>query len=404
MFKDNDLTGIINRLIDIEQNGVSVKIQPKTTNGLPINVNYKPTLGFIFYTRSENMVLESFIEHISKELGKTTLINQYKIVSHSLNTTSNVLIQDNYIERTIEEKDDISSIKHFVNSAFTWIVTPLQNALNIENTKNLTNVNLILSSVIYDSNNLLYNIENKTLVYNLSYEDYLQLPSFLCSDNNSYRNILSIYDGGLIIDSKQGTAHYMSNLNCVIETKKEIKKEEEWNHTDIMVGRDHKLNRYEYADAKYLKYSCTNCDTPLYGRVVCLSNIKTSDKKKNLKKNLTKLLDINSKILVCVYCWDTLNSTSKGGIYLSSDVTFAILPFKQTETALACGFNLLIPILESKIKPVEEGVFLASYNGYEFLITSEKLGLYPEFTNPIIKKLNLCVITNVPIVEFCESY
>jgi hypothetical protein len=59
--------------------------------------------------------------------------------------------------------------------------------------------------------------------------------------------------------------------------------------------------------------------------------------------------------------------------------------------------SLDIDILKSKAICVAEGVFfLQNLKKY---ITSEKLGLYPEFTYPQLKGMS--IITNVQIIEYC---
>jgi hypothetical protein len=381
MFKFNSLDNVIEKMLEIENIGINIPISSKTTNGLDININYKPTIGIIFFTKSEGFNIENIIEIMVKK----TLDNKYRTISSS----SNVLIQSNNDTKEIIYVENTSNIKYFSeNSGFTWILTLADNSFELFNTKSLKNINFSLSSIMYDSGNIFSDFTNKFNPNDFKRDDV--------------RNILDVYEGGLIINSNTGSINYTTNFltHNFQENKQENKQIEKWNPSEILIEKDATNNNYIYSNASYREYKCINCETPLYGEVVCLSDIKISDKKKQIKKNrqsLLKNVSINSKILICTYCWDEIKICTGHGIYLHSNVTYTIMPFCQSETALACGYHLLEDILKSKAICVAEGVFfLQNLKKY---ITSEKLGLYPEFTYPQLKGMS--IITNVQIIEYC---
>ena len=111
MFKFNTLENVIEKMLEIEDIGINISVSSRTTNGSPINVNYKPTIGIIFFTDK----IEKFIP---PKKGKTHILRIIRelIEFKPENKKTNIELALKYLTNVIKKKSIVFLISDFLSN------------------------------------------------------------------------------------------------------------------------------------------------------------------------------------------------------------------------------------------------------------------------------------------------
>lgn len=172
----------------------TIKINPITKLGKEIVIHYRPTVGMIYYTESDNFCVQEFVQTISLQLTKFSHLMQYRSGSSAstlrqdFNPTNDINLitkygtsnpDKNLYARSLQWIDasnifNLNLIRPYNKfAAFTWIFMPIRlNLHNLSHFDSLNKINCIISSVFYDVGQCCI-IPGDSQVYKLDETDFI---------------------------------------------------------------------------------------------------------------------------------------------------------------------------------------------------------------------------------------
>jgi len=414
-----------------------INLKTITTQGLPYNVHYRPTVGIVYYTQSKNFNINNLATTVGRELDKfgykhfqtyrsvaatsTTILrhkghfnDKTRILGPTqyLNITNSVDIKilparvilwlpiDNY---ELRPPPYYSSI-----AAFTWIFMPVRTAIMINERgfNSMHEVNAIISAILYDDGNIC-KFANNDIARQIKYESFNIVSVPPCININHH----ILRDGIFIVNTSEKKLIYACNAvnnytfqqpNSIIDLDNRVHKlpTEEWKPETLLLqsgkvslqnGKIILNNVHIQAENRCEAFQCLICKVPLSGINIVIR-----------RKN--QVNDFDKGLLLCKFCW---NLTSGVEFTNSIQISSINIPFTQAEVAACCtGYEHIAKLLTGIVTPVDNctGAFLIeipSKNGpiMSVIITSENLGKYAILTYPKLIHMKIGVISELRIAE-----
>ncbi len=428
----------------------AIPVRPVTTKGLATTHTYRPAVGIVFYTASQDFDVSKYIHAVNQILTKAASLDHLfapravgaspcSIMRRSgdLAPKSVVLDRARGQFRKAQEDGDAElparllmwtpgsemklPLHYSVRAGFTWVFMPISAALEIEPIVSMANANAMMASILYDAG-LMVKHQDSTDIWTLSEKDFdiprlpdvfAGLPGLLSGVSGS--PLAWVGMNALVVSASNEAPNETAGLTLLR------------NLNFLLVPPQHsrsphsKLPRIPWDSNTVYKdengaIGCAICSIPAWGEVILIRNPRMPNSSQlHGDWNLTWLA-IGSPLtpqsekwqVLCPGCVDTLASPSCLNEHLGAQVARTTIPWSQVEAcALSSAFKPLGALLDGKVVgvPGVPGAFIVETRadgpaaGARVVVASKSLGKIPALTVPGIAGLRLPVISVAFIAE-----
>jgi hypothetical protein len=412
----------------------TISVPPITQRGLPTAVHYRPSVGIVFYTKSERFDIKSLVDRLAAQLGQvsdshlklnrvaaaspTTVVRQSGQISGGNLVTGprkcfkKVVpvgeLPSRILMWTPETETELPL--HFsLRAAFTWVFMPVMSVIGLTSFLNMSEVNAMVASIFYDAA-LISSFNDNDESFKISLKDFDLPPApkgldlSIAQANTTPNQVADrrFGAGAIVVDLGTGAMEF--------------------------VGHHYTLDRDNFAMNRVLAsvpwepeklilrlpgcFQCTCCNAPIGGPAVVVSGLKTPTVRNCHRtrhhywcgEGASIFGEVNNDkwMLICMRCATVLDRTNCLTSHMGAQVRRTVVPMTQAESAAACpgyeSVGVLLRGTAARIPGLEAALrVLDPRDGSSYIIAGAALGRYPMLTCPEISSQRLPVIAGLRI-------
>jgi len=438
-----------------------IAVPPITTNGLPVEVHYRPSVGVVFYTGADGLKVRDMVARIAAMLG-TEHLTRWRVTAA---TPSSVLRKDRPCSaaqtvigarkmfKSVRPSHDLPPARilmwpppnestvefplHYsIRASFTWVFMPASAAIKlphegadprpvmerhwsrIRENWSPTTVNVVMASILYDAAQMTNLADNSEIFRGLTMAD-ISVP--FRTDNLNLDTVeagdrLSTTHRGLLIRTN-GSIELVGDIRTLSVVHHPIGHPTDKNSCKNAPTRKDRLallNSYPLINSRPSNILsggliCCHCNVPVGDETIVLTGnyySRSAVDRSQYKAAEAKLPHENNSILFCMRCWHGMSNpaclTAHLGAALVRRWKTGLTQAATCQTTGINDFVQMAQVLSGTAAPIEGvvGAFVVTMkDGSSIVIAGSNLGPVPEFTVPRIAALKLRVYGYLRIVE-----
>lgn len=400
-----------------------ISVPPVTTRGLATTVHYRPTVGVVFYTAGEGFDVKQLVTRVSAALAKVsdahlkthraTATTPAVVVRHANRVAGGNLVVGpkkcfrkpagaaaDYPARLLmwTPPADRDLPPHYsIRAAFTWVFMPITAALDVRTFASMSEVNALVASAFYDGAMISRHADGSE-IFKMAIEDFdfPRAPESVGAEPAGPKG-----KGALFVHPGTARVEYVgchTNLACRQGRPFAQLPARPWNPDDLVLRAPG-------------RFQCCCCDAPAAGDALVLFGLRVPASHGHREwfmfasRQGSPILhgeNENKGLLLCVRCWDALESPACIATHMAGRVERTVVPLTQAQACASIPeYRDLAPILDGVVSPVPNiaGAFTVQTAQGSVVLAGAMLGPYPALVVPEVSALRLPVLAGLRIAE-----